>query len=124
MPSRRLALENHRPRRDRWRSRHPNVPRHSTPTHASSLREIEICFSILTRQALGGARFTSPRQVREAIDRLLAVYNAQPLRSNDGRVWRTMWAFSNITVIYVTKYQLSSQHHRIQLQQKQNGVRP
>ena len=38
---------------------------------------MEIWFSILTRQALRGARFTSPRQVREAIDRFLASYNAQ-----------------------------------------------
>jgi hypothetical protein len=38
---------------------------------------MEVWFSILTRQALHGASFTSPRQVREAIDRFLAVYNSQ-----------------------------------------------
>jgi len=70
-------LSSHKPKRDRWRSRHPDVHWHYTPTHASWLHEIEIWFSILTRQALRGASFTSPRQVREAIDRFLAAYNAQ-----------------------------------------------
>jgi hypothetical protein len=70
-------LSSHKPKRDRWRSRHPNVHWHYTLTHASWLHEIEIWFSILTRQALRGASFTSPRQVREAIDRFLAAYNAQ-----------------------------------------------
>jgi hypothetical protein len=55
----------------------PNVPWHYTPTHASWLHEIEIWCSTLTRQALRGARFSSPRQVREAIDRFLAAYHAQ-----------------------------------------------
>src|SRR5215472_10076759 len=70
-------LSTHKPKRDRWQARHPNVHWHYTPTHASWLNQVEIWFSILTRQALRGASFTSPRQVREAIDRFLAVYNAQ-----------------------------------------------
>ncbi len=56
---------------------HPQVHWHYTPTHASWLNQVEIWFSILTRQALRGVSFTSPRQVREAIDRFLAAYNAQ-----------------------------------------------
>jgi len=70
-------LSSHKPKRDRWLAHHPNVHVHYTPTHASWLNQIEIWFSILTRQALRGASFTSPRQVREAIDRFLAAYNAQ-----------------------------------------------
>ena len=70
-------LSSHKPKRDRWRARHPNVHWHYTPTHASWLNQVEIRFSILTRQALRGASFTSPHQVREAIDRFLATYNAQ-----------------------------------------------
>ena len=70
-------LSSHKPQRDRWRNRHPHVHWHYTPTHASWLNQMEIWFSILTRQALRGASFTSPRQVREAIDRFLAAYNAQ-----------------------------------------------
>jgi len=70
-------LSTHKPKRDRWRARHPNVHWHYTPTHASWLNQIEIWFSILTRQALRGGSFTSPRQVREAIDRFIAAYNPQ-----------------------------------------------
>jgi hypothetical protein len=70
-------LSTHKPKRDRWRARHPNVHWHYTPTHASWLNQIEIWFSILTRQALRGASFTSPHQVREAIDRSLVAYHAQ-----------------------------------------------
>lgn len=70
-------LSSHKPKRDRWGARHPNVHWHYTPTHASWLNQVEIWFSILTRQALRGASFTSPRQVRQAIDRFLAAYNAQ-----------------------------------------------
>jgi transposase len=68
-------LSTHKPKRDRWRARHPRVNWHYTPTHASWLNQIEVWFSILTRQALRGASFTSPRQVREAIDRFVAAYN-------------------------------------------------
>jgi transposase len=70
-------LSTHKPKRDRWRARHPQVHWHYTPTHASWLNQVEIWFSILTRQALRGASFTSPHQVREAIDRFLEAYNAQ-----------------------------------------------
>ena len=70
-------LSSHKPKRDRWRARHPNVHWHYTPTHASWLNQVEIWFSILTRQARRGASFTSPHQVREAIDRFLAAHNAQ-----------------------------------------------
>lgn len=65
----------HKPKRDLWLSRHQNVHFHYTPTHASWLNQIEIWFSILTRRALRNASFTSPRQVREAIDRFLKVHN-------------------------------------------------
>jgi hypothetical protein len=56
-------------------ARHKNVHLHFTPTHASWLNQIECWFSILSRRALRGASFTSPQQVREAIDRFIAAYN-------------------------------------------------
>jgi len=68
-------LNTHKPKTDRWLSRHKNVYFHYTPTHASWLNQIEIWFSILARRALKGASFTSPQQVREAIDRFLEVHN-------------------------------------------------
>ncbi len=68
-------LNTHKPKHDRWLARHKNVHLHFTPTHASWLNQIECWFSILSRRALRGASFTSPLQVREAIDRFIAAYN-------------------------------------------------
>lgn len=68
-------LSTHKPKHDRWLTRHKNVHFHFTPTHASWLNQIEIWFSILEGRALRNASFTSPRQVREAIDRFITAYN-------------------------------------------------
>lgn len=68
-------LNTHKPKNDQWLSRHKNVYFHYTPTHASWLNQIEVWFSILSRRALRGASFTSPQQVREAIDRFVKVHN-------------------------------------------------
>ena len=53
-------LNTHKPKRDGWLPRHPNVRFHFTPTHASWMNQVEIWFSILSRSALQGASFTSP----------------------------------------------------------------
>jgi transposase len=68
-------LSSHKPKTDRWLARHKNFHFHYTPTHASWLSQIEMWFSILARQALRGASFTSPRQLREALDRFIQAYN-------------------------------------------------
>ena len=68
-------LNTHKPKRERWLQRHRNVHFHYTPTRASWLNQIEIWFSILSRRALQGASFTSPRQVCQAIDRFIEAYN-------------------------------------------------
>ena len=68
-------LNTHKPKNDRWLARHKNVDFHYTPTHACWLNQIEIWFSILVRRALRGASFTSPRQVRQAIDRFVEAYS-------------------------------------------------
>lgn len=68
-------LNTHKPKHDRWLQRHKNVHFFYTPTHASWLNQIEIWFSILWRRALRGASFTSPRQVRKAIDDFVAAHN-------------------------------------------------
>lgn len=64
----------HKPKDDRWLRMHPNVHFHFTPTHASWLNQVEIWFSMLWRHALRGASFTSPRELRRAIDRYIAAY--------------------------------------------------
>jgi transposase len=68
-------LNTHKPKQDRWLKRHPQVHFHFTPTYSSWLNQAECWFSILTRQALRGASFTSPRQLRQAIDDFVQVYN-------------------------------------------------
>lgn len=69
-------LNTHKPKEDRWLRRHPNVQLHFTPTYSSWLNQAECWFSILSRQALRGASFTSPRQLRQAIDDFVSAYNA------------------------------------------------
>jgi len=68
-------LNTHKPKRDQWLARHKNVHFHFTPTHASWLNQVEVWFSVLTRRVLRNGSFTSPRQVREAINRFLEAYN-------------------------------------------------
>lgn len=68
-------LNTHKPKHDYWLKRHPHVHFHFTPTHASWLNQIEIWFSILSRAVLKGASFTHPREIREAIDAFIDVYN-------------------------------------------------
>ena len=48
---------------------------HYTPTYSSWLNQAEVWFSILGRQALRGGSFTSPTQLRQAIDDFVKVYN-------------------------------------------------
>jgi transposase len=68
-------LNTHKPKDDRWLRKHPQVHFHFTPTHASWLNQVEVWFSVLSRAALKGASFTSPAQLRLAIDDFIAVYN-------------------------------------------------
>lgn len=68
-------LSTHKPKRDLWLARHKNVHFHFIPTHASWLNQVEIWFSLLSRYALKGASFTSPKSLREAIDHFIVAYN-------------------------------------------------
>ena len=70
-------LSTHKPKRNMWLARHKNVHFHYTPTHASWLNQVEVWFSLLARYALKGASFTSPKELREAIDRFIAAYNPE-----------------------------------------------
>jgi transposase len=68
-------LNTHKPKRDRWLKAHENVHLHFTPTYSSWLNQVECWFSILSRSALRGGSFTSARQLREAIDAFVRIYN-------------------------------------------------
>jgi transposase len=74
-------LNTHKPKEDRWLKRHPRVHPHFIPTYSSWLNQVECWFSILGQQALQGVSFTSPEQLREAIDRFV---NGPKLWSTDG----------------------------------------
>jgi transposase len=73
-----------------WRKKHPQVHFHFTPTHASWLNQIEAWFSILSRSALSGASFQSVRELIQAIERFIVVYNqtAMPFVWTKVRVWQ------------------------------------
>jgi transposase len=61
-------LSTHSKKGGTWLARHPHVHFHFTPTNASWLNQIEVWFSILTVRVLRGGSFTSPQELRGAID--------------------------------------------------------
>ena len=68
-------LSTHKPKRERWLARHPNIRFHFTPTYSSWLNQGETWLSILQSQSLAGASFTSIRQLRDHIDAFVSSYN-------------------------------------------------
>jgi transposase len=68
-------LSTHKPKHDKWLTRHKNVTFHYTPTHASWLNQIEVWFSILSRQALKNRSFYSKEQLVQAIKDFEKAYN-------------------------------------------------
>src|SRR5258708_7510152 len=68
-------LNTHKPKQDRCIKAHPKVHLHFIPTYSSWLNQVECWFSIMSRAALRGASFTSPRQLRDAIDAFVIAYN-------------------------------------------------
>ncbi len=70
-------LSTHKPKHDKWLTRHKNVHFHYTPTHASWLNQVEIWFSILQINSLRGGNFVSVRQLRQHIDAFIKAYNQE-----------------------------------------------
>lgn len=69
-------LSVHKLREDHpWRVRHPQVHFYFTPTHAAWINQVEAWFNILSRSALKGASFKNVRQLIDAIEKFIAVYN-------------------------------------------------
>ena len=68
-------LNTHKPKQDRRLAKHGNIHLHFTLAHAPWLNQIECWFSILSRRPLRGASFTSPDEVRGAIDPFIVAYN-------------------------------------------------
>ena len=67
-------LNTHKPKRERWLARHPNVHFHYVPTYSSWLNMVEVWFSILSRQALRNLSCTAVKQLRQAIDAFVKAY--------------------------------------------------
>ena len=72
-------LNTHKPKHDRWLARHPGVYFHYIPTHASWLNQVEVWFSILSRQALRGLNATSVADICRAIDTFTNSRNEHPV---------------------------------------------
>jgi transposase len=70
-------LNTYKPKEDQWLRQHPLVHFHFTPTHASWLNQVEVWFSILSRQALRPASFSSVSDLRQAMDDFISAYNPQ-----------------------------------------------
>jgi len=68
-------LSTHKPKRDLWLARHPNVHFHYTPTYTSWLNQIEIWFSILSGKSLKGGLFGGVLELIAHIDAFIASYS-------------------------------------------------
>jgi len=68
-------LSTHKPKRDMWLARHPNVHFHYIPTHTSWLNQIEIWFLILSGKSRNGASFQTVDQLKADIDAIVDSYN-------------------------------------------------
>jgi transposase len=68
-------LSTHKSKHDLWLERHPSLSFHFTPTHSSWLNQVETWFSILSRQSLHGASFTSVKQLCAHIEAYIRSYN-------------------------------------------------
>jgi len=62
----------------RWLTRHPRFQLHFTPTHASWLNQVERFFGLLTEHALRRGSHTSPKMLRNAIERYISAHNRNP----------------------------------------------
>jgi transposase len=69
-----LALHKH-PNVKEWLANHPHVHMHFTPTHASWLNQIELWFSVLQRQKLKRALFTSIEDLIDQVFQYIKEYN-------------------------------------------------
>ncbi len=58
-----------------WLAKNPRIHLHFTPTHSPWMNLVESFFSIITRQAIRRASFTSVRQVTDAIRTFIDGWN-------------------------------------------------
>ena len=92
-------LSTHKPKRDLWLARHPNVHLHYTPTHTSWLNQIEIRFSILSGKSLDDSSFQTVHQLKTHIDAFIESYNEQVARSSGQRARSTRSVLNRVSLI-------------------------
>lgn len=95
-------LSTHKPKRDLWLARYPNVHFHHTPTHTSWLNQIEIWFSVLSGKSLKGGSFGSVPELIAHIEAFIASYNeqARPCLDQEHRTSETDEAmFRGLTIL-------------------------
>jgi len=65
-----------------WLTEHPRFRAHYTPTHSSWLNQVELWFSILTRQVIQRGEFTSRTDMIDKIMDYIADYDthAKPFK--------------------------------------------
>ena len=75
-------LSTHKPKRDMWLERHPNVHFHFTPTYSSWLNQVEIWFSKVERDVIARGIFTSVKDLARKLRRYINAYsaNAKPIQ--------------------------------------------
>jgi len=73
-----VNLNTHKPKHDRWLARHPDVHFHYLPIYTSWLNQVEVWFSVLSRQALRGLNATSVKDICRAIDAFTDSRNEHP----------------------------------------------
>ena len=95
-------LSTHKPKHDRWLARHHHVHFHFTPTRASWLNQVECWFSILGRQALQGASFTSAQELRQAMDRFI--------ESDNPRAVPFEWKKEKVHSVHPKRYYADLRH--------------
>ena len=95
-------LSTHKPKHDRWLARRHHVHFHFTPTRASWLNQVECWFSILGRQALQGASFTSAQELRQAMDRFI--------ESDNPRAVPFEWKKEKVHSVHPKRYYADLRH--------------
>ena len=101
-------LSTHKPKRDLWLARHPNVHAHYTPTHASWLNQIEIWFSILGGNSLAGASFHTVDERKAISTASSPATTTTPDRSPGQRAKSTRSASSRVSSINDFGYEATS----------------
>ena len=97
-------LSTHKPKRDLWLARHPNVHFHYTPTHTSWLNQIEIWFSILSGKSLTGASFQAVDQLKEHINNFISSYNRRRAHSSGPKARSTKSASNHVSLFSNSGY--------------------